>query len=315
MELSNHDARVPEEKPKPIDVGTVESHLTLEYFDDPARWSVARKTFIVIAGLLIVFNSTLNSSLPSGAASYIGDYFNVSSKFQLALLVSMFLIGYVLGPTVFSPLSELYGRRIILTVTFTIFMLSTLACALSNSWPLLLSFRLIAGICASAPITVVSGVYSDIFPDPETRGRALTLNLIGTTFGPVLGPTISGFIAPISWRWTFWISLAFAGFTCPFVIFHPETYHPVLLERHSRRDRSGLVSSYAQSNQQQRSINQILRASLSRPFILFTEPIIFVSCTFLALEYAIYYLFFEAYPIIFQGICTINKNHQESPTP
>ena len=123
-------------------------------------------------------NSTLNSSLPSGAAAYIGNYFNITSRYQLALPVSVFLIGYIFGPSIFSPLSEAYGRRIIISSTFITFMIFNLGCALAPNWPLLLLFRLLVGICASAPITVFCGVYADIFPGPVQRGKAMTLSLI-----------------------------------------------------------------------------------------------------------------------------------------
>lgn len=57
-------------------------------------------------------------------------------------------------------------------------MIFNLGCALAPNWPLLLLFRLLVGISASAPITVISGVYADILPGPVQRGKALTLNLI-----------------------------------------------------------------------------------------------------------------------------------------
>ena len=51
----------------------------------------------------------------------------------------------------------------------------------------------------------------------------------------------------------------------------------------------------------QKSLEQTLTVVLIRPLRLFSEPVILVTCIFLALLFAIYYIFFEAYPIIFQG--------------
>lgn len=135
----------------------------------------SRKMFIVIVGIISVLNSTLGSSLPSGAISFIATDFNVTNDQQLVLPISLFLVGYVLGPVFFGPLSETYGRRIVLLSSLTVFTLFTMACALAPNWPSFLVFRLLCGISASSPMAVIGGLYADIFSNPVTRGRALAI--------------------------------------------------------------------------------------------------------------------------------------------
>ena len=53
------------------------------------------------------------------------------------------------------------------------FMIWTLACAVSPNWPALLVFRFFAGAFASAPNALVAGILSDIYGDPRSRGRAM----------------------------------------------------------------------------------------------------------------------------------------------
>ena len=120
-----------------------------------------------------MLNSTLGSSLPSGAVQYLAEYFEVKSQAQLVLPISLFLVGYVLGPVVFAPLSESYGRRWIMIITFVFFTIFTMACAVAPNWPSFLVFRLLCGITASSPIAVVGGLFADIYDDPITRGRAM----------------------------------------------------------------------------------------------------------------------------------------------
>lgn len=57
--------------------------------------------------------------------------------------------------------------------SFILFTLSTLACALAPNWPAFLIFRLFAGINASSAISVVGGLFADVYSDPVTRGRAM----------------------------------------------------------------------------------------------------------------------------------------------
>ena len=133
---------------------------------------------ILIMGIVAVINSTLGSSLPSGAIGFIGSDFHVTNDLQLVLPISLFLVGYVLGPMVFGPLSEIYGRRMIMLITFVIFTLFTMACALAPNWPSFLVFRLFCGIVASSPVALVGGLYADIFKDPVTRGRAMAVFMV-----------------------------------------------------------------------------------------------------------------------------------------
>jgi MFS family permease len=101
--------------------------------------------------------------------------FHQSGDQQRVLPTAVFLVGYVVGPLLFSPLSETIGRKPVLFASFTVFVLATLGCALSPNWASLLVFRAICGLTAAAPQTVVSGVYADLFSDLRSRGRAMAM--------------------------------------------------------------------------------------------------------------------------------------------
>jgi MFS family permease len=121
-------------------------------------------------GIMTVLNSTLGSSLPSGAISYIAKDFNIVSKEQLALPISLFLLGYVFGPLLCGPMSEYCGRKPVTVVSFAGFMVLTLGCAVCRDWNSLLVLRFLVGITASAPISIVGGILADIYNDPRERG-------------------------------------------------------------------------------------------------------------------------------------------------
>ena len=147
-----------------------------------------RKVYVLIAGIVAVVNSTLGSSLPSNAINYIASYFHVTNEQQLVLPISLYLVGYVLGPLFFGPLSETYGRKIIMLSSFVVFTLFTMACALAPNWPAFLIFRLICGINASSPITVVGGLYADVFENPVVRGRAMAVFMVVSRRTRTAGP-------------------------------------------------------------------------------------------------------------------------------
>ena len=117
-------------------------------------------------------NSGVASSLPSNAVPYIIDDFKLQNTNESSLPTGIFLLGYVVGPLIWSPLSETIGRRPVLLYTFIFFFLFTLACALAPNWSSLLFFRFVCGGMGAAPQTVIGGSYADIF-EAQARGRAM----------------------------------------------------------------------------------------------------------------------------------------------
>lgn len=106
-----------------------------------------------------------------------------------------------MGPLILSPLSELYGRRIVLNVATTLFVLFQIGCALSPNIAALIVFRTITGMGGSACLTIGGGVISDLFA-PEQRGLAMSIFSLGPLLGPVIGPICGAFIAQdVGWRW------------------------------------------------------------------------------------------------------------------
>ena len=172
-------------------------------------------------GLFLNFNSTLSSSLPSGGTDALAQQFHVLNPEQISLPVAVFLIGYIFGPVIFAPLSEVYGRWNCLVSSFAIYTLFTLACALAPNWPALLVFRFLCGIGGAAPQTVLGGMFADVYPDLLHRGRAVTLLALISTIGQLMGPIIAGYTSVHDWRWMFWVALILACVNWPFLLMLP----------------------------------------------------------------------------------------------
>lgn len=142
-----------------------------------------KKLYTSITCMVMVVNSTIGSSIPAGARSQIQEYFNITNEYLLVLPVSIFLIGYILGPLVFAPLSEHYGRKIVMCATFLMFTAFVLGCALAPSFGGLVVMRLLVGIGASTPLSVIGGIYADIYNTPRGRGAAVASFMAATTWG------------------------------------------------------------------------------------------------------------------------------------
>ncbi|KAK3048833.1 hypothetical protein LTS18_012863, partial [Coniosporium uncinatum] len=275
--------------------------------DDPAypgNWSHRKKFIVVFISCLTVVNSTTTSGLAAGASDVLAAYFHVSNELELVLPTALYLVGYTFGPLVFGPLSEQYGRRNISMVAFTLFTIFQMACALAPNWAALNIFRLLIGIAGASPIAVVGGICADVYRTPEARGRAMAIFMASTTFGPLLGPIISGYMSVYSWRWSFWVGLIIAGVTWVPLAFIPESYEPVLLLRKAKRLRkeTGDMNIVAPRELEDFTISDIVTKVIARPLkMIVTEPLVAFSCLYLSFVYALFYIFFQAYPIIYKG--------------
>ena len=82
-----------------------------------------------------------------------------------------------------------------------------------------------------------------------------------------------------------------------------ETYGPVILARRAKslRISTGNAKIQGPLATGRRDLKQIVTVVLARPILIMSEPIVACTDLFLALEYVVFFLYFEAYPIIFKG--------------
>jgi multidrug resistance protein len=122
-----------------------------------------------------------------------------------SLVISIYVFGLASGPLVVSPMSELYGRLWAYNVSNVLFIVFTVACAVSSKLGVLIAFRFLAGSAGSAVLNIGGGTVGDLFVREE-RGKAMTLWTIGALLGPIAGPVAGGFLAQAwGWRSTFWV--------------------------------------------------------------------------------------------------------------
>jgi MFS family permease len=169
----------------------------------------------------------------------------------------------------------------------------------------LIIFRLLAGLSAAVPNTVVAGLFADVYEGPVARGQAVAAFLFVAASGPLVGPLISGFISVhLGWRWTFWVGLMIAGLGLPLVWCLPETYATVIAKKVS--EKSALDSPKAPLKKHFAD----LRVTLKRPWLMMIrEPILLFTALYLALVYSMQYLFFQSSPIVYGGIYGLREDH------
>jgi DHA1 family multidrug resistance protein-like MFS transporter len=271
--------------------------------ENPKNWSTRRRWYITVVSVLLVVNATFASSSPSGTLIGIAEYFHVSIEAS-GLVVTLFLLGYCFGPLFWAPLSEFYGRRWIFYISFTLYLAFNFLCAFAPNFGSLLVGRFLTGTMASSPLSNAPGVLVDIW-GPIERGNALALFSLMTFAGPALGPVVSGFLElKEDWRWNFYVLLWFAGATEILMFTIPETLPSQVLLNKAKRIRRlkipGFENITAPVEDSDRSLMGIFKAALTRPWKILFDPISFFVAIYLSVVYALLYMLFTIYPVVFQ---------------
>lgn len=175
------------------------------------------------------------------------------------------------------PLSELYGRVIVLQLVNLIYLFFNLGCGLARTKGQLIAFRFLAGLGGSAPLAIGGGVLSDLFT-AEHRGKALSIYSLAPLLGPAIGPIAGAFIAQnTTWRWAFYsTTIADAVIQGAGVFFLKETYTPVLLVWKKRRlmKETGNAALHTPYDNPDRTVAKTLRIALERPFRMIATQVI-----------------------------------------
>jgi multidrug resistance protein len=236
----------------------------------------------------------------------ISKQFGITNEVEAQLTLSIFVLAYAIGPLFLGPLSEMYGRAIVLQTSNLLYFFFNLGCGLAQSKSQMIIFRFLSGLGGSAPLALGGGVLSDLFA-PEQRGKAISVYSLAPLLGPALGPIAGGFITEnTTWRWVFYATTITDGLIQAFGLFFlQETYPPVLLKRKKKKliKETGNTALFTEWDNPNRTIIQSLKTALARPFrLLATQIIIQILAIYMAYLYGIMYLVLSTFPTLWTNV-------------
>jgi DHA2 family multidrug resistance protein len=125
--------------------------------------------------------------------------------------ISWVLTSYIVASAVMLPatgwLSARFGRTRLFFVAVGGFTLFSLFCGAADSLVAEVLLRIGQGACGAFLIPLSQAIMLDIYP-PDEHGKAMALWGMGVVLGPVIGPTLGGYLTEaLSWRWIFFINL------------------------------------------------------------------------------------------------------------
>ncbi|MBB5714029.1 DHA2 family efflux MFS transporter permease subunit [Sphingomonas aerophila] len=211
---------------------------------DPSRSVAGRYSPWLIVAIISIptFMEVLDTSIANVALDHIAGGLSVSND-QATWVLTSYLVANAIVIPISGWLSDAIGRKRYFLISIALFTASSLMCGLAPNLTTLVIARVLQGVGGGGLAPVEQSMLADTFP-PAKRGMAFAAFAIVVVVGPVLGPTLGGWIVDYStWHWVFLINVPIgigAWFLAELFVDEPE---PLVKER-QKRLKKGLRIDY-----------------------------------------------------------------------
>jgi DHA2 family multidrug resistance protein len=173
------------------------------------------RPMITLSIMLATIMQTLDSTIANVALPHMQGTLSASQD-QIAWVLTAYIVASAIATPLTGWLCDRFGQKHIFLASISGFTVASALCGMSNSLAQIVAARLLQGVFGAALVPLAQVVLMDINPK-EKQGSAMAVWGMGVMVGPILGPTLGGWLTDsYNWRWVFFINvpigiLAFYG--------------------------------------------------------------------------------------------------------
>src|SRR3954470_11580678 len=199
-------------------------HAAHVYDSKVAEWAV------LIGSMAGVLMQALDTTIANVALPYMQGELS-ASRDQITWVLTSYVIAAAIMTAPVGWLAARFGKKNLLITSIAGFTIASMLCGAATSLEQIVVFRLIQGVFGAALGPLSQAVMLDMYP-PQKRGSVMAIWGMGVMLGPILGPTLGGFLTDAyDWRWVFYINVPFGiAAVAALTIFFKDTHKDASLK-------------------------------------------------------------------------------------
>jgi DHA2 family multidrug resistance protein len=163
---------------------------------------------ITVCAMLATLMQALDSTIANVALPYMQGSLSTTAD-QITWVLTSYIVAAAIMTAPVGWLSARFGRKAVFVASLVGFTVASMLCGVAQSLTQMVIFRLAQGVFGAALVPLSQATMLDIYP-AEQRGSAMAIWGMGVMLGPILGPTLGGFLTDAyDWRWVFYVNLPF----------------------------------------------------------------------------------------------------------
>lgn len=168
--------------------------------------TAAHRTWVTIAVMAATVMQAIDTTIANVALPHMQGALSASFD-QIAWVLTSYIVASAICIPLTGFLAARFGRKRVFTTAVIGFTLASMLCGAAQSLSEIVAARLLQGVFGAALVPLSQAVLLDTWPR-ERHASAMAWWGVGVMVGPVLGPTLGGFLTEYySWRWVFFINV------------------------------------------------------------------------------------------------------------
>ncbi|MBV8567009.1 MAG: DHA2 family efflux MFS transporter permease subunit [Methylobacteriaceae bacterium] len=148
----------------------------------------------------------LDTTIANVALPYMQGNLSATSD-QIAWVLTSYIVAAAIMTSPVGWLAARFGRKMLFITSLSGFTFASVLCGIAGSLDQIVLFRLLQGVFGAALVPLSQATMLDIYT-PQERGSAMAIWGMGVMVGPILGPTLGGYLTQnFNWRYVFFINL------------------------------------------------------------------------------------------------------------
>ncbi len=191
-------------------------------YPDPGP-NVPHRAMITVCAIGATLLQSLDQTIANVALPYMQGSFSASYD-EITWVLTSYITAAAIMTAPVGWLAMRFGRKPLYVGCIIGFTIASMLCGAAQTLEQMVTFRLLQGMFSAALVPLSQATLLDIYPH-ERRGFAMAIWGVGVMIGPIMGPTLGGFLTEAyNWRFVFYINLPFGtAATLGLIAFLPTT--------------------------------------------------------------------------------------------